>query len=96
MSKIIGEAKYANPRESQLLLLLARKDHSIQSKLERSRLKYTHNAIQNELLDLMAQDVIQKKLTEIKKNNFFATQSNCQYGKSRGFSWFLRTDEYQK
>ena len=70
-----GMAILGNPGEdnfTQLLLLLSTKDPSIRSKLERSRLKYTHNDIQNELLDLMAQHVIREKLTEIKKNNFFA------------------------
>ena len=74
-----GMAIQGNPGNdnfTQLLLLLATKDPSIQSKLERSRLKYTHNDIQNELLDLMAQHVIREKLTEIKQNNFFAIMAD--------------------
>ena len=69
-----GMAMLGNPGEDNFtqLLLLSTKDPSIWSKLERSCLKYTHNDSQNELLDLMAQHVIQEKLREIKKNNFFA------------------------
>ena len=47
-----GMAILGNPGEdnfTQLLLLLSTKDPSIRSTLERSRLKYTHNDIQNEL-----------------------------------------------
>lgn len=54
-----------NDNFTQLLLLLATKNPSIESKLERSRMKYTHNDIQNELFDLMAQH--REKLNEIRK-----------------------------
>jgi len=47
---------------SQLLMLLGTKDQSITSILERTRLKYTHSDIQNELFDLMAQQVLRKKI----------------------------------
>ena len=55
---------------TQLLKLLGTKDQSIQLTLEKTRLKYTHNEIQNELLDLMPQQVLRKKLKEIRENDF--------------------------
>lgn len=60
----------------QLLLLLGTKDDSIISILERARLKYTHSDIQNELLDLMAQQVLREKLKEIREYDFFAIMAD--------------------
>ena len=61
-----------NDNFTQLLMLLGTKDPSIKSTLERTRLKYTHNDIQNELLDLMAQHVIREKLKYIRENDIFS------------------------
>ena len=61
---------------TQLLKLLGIKDPSIHSTLEKPRLKYTHNDIQNELLDLMAQQVLREKLKEIRENDFFAIMAD--------------------
>jgi len=61
---------------SQLLMLLGTKDQSITSILERTRLKYTHSDIQNELFDLMAQQVLRKKLKEILEHDFFAIMAD--------------------
>lgn len=74
-----GIAIQGNPGEdnfTQLLKLLGTKDPSIQSTLEKTRLKYTHNEIQNELLDLMAQHVLREKLKEIRENDFFAIMAD--------------------
>ena len=60
----------------QLLLLLGTKDDSIISILERARLKYTHSEIQNELIDLMAQQVLREKLKEIRDHDFFAIMAD--------------------
>ena len=55
-----------NDNFTQLLMLLGSKDPAIISTLNRTRLKYTHNDIQNELLDLMAKDVLCEKLTALR------------------------------
>jgi hypothetical protein len=58
------------------LLLLRGKDHPrviqrIQSK-ESSKKRYTHHDYQDELLQIMANQVLRKKLREVKKSNFYA------------------------
>ena len=65
-----------NDNFTQLLMLLGSKDHAIISTLNRTRLKYTHNDIQNELLDLMAKHVLCEKLTEIRQNHFFTIMAD--------------------
>ena len=74
-----GVAIQGNPGDdnfTQLLKLLGTKDPSILSKLEKTKLKYTHNDIQNQLLDLMAEQVRLEKLKEIRENNFFAVMTD--------------------
>ena len=74
-----GIAIQGNPGEdnfTQLLMLLGTKDPSILATFERSRLKYTHHDIQNELLELMANQVLRKKLNEIRENNFFSIMAD--------------------
>ena len=65
-----------NDNFTQLLMLLGSKDPTITSLLDRTRLKYTHNDIQNELLDLMARHVLREKLTEIRQNHFFTIMAD--------------------
>ena len=66
-----GEDNFTN-----LLKLLGTKDQSIISALERSRLKYTHSDVQNELFDLMAQQVLREKLKEVREHDFFAIMAD--------------------
>ena len=58
------------------LLLLRGKDHPrviqrLQSKDSSTR-RYTHHDYQDELLQIMANQVVRKKLTEVKKSNYYA------------------------
>ena len=57
---------------TELLKLLGTKDPLIIEKLERSSLKFTHSDIQNELLDIMAKQVLSKKIDEIRSNDYFS------------------------
>ena len=65
-----------NDNFTQLLMLLGTKDSSIHATLGKTRYKYTHNDIQNELLDLMAQHILREKLKEIRENDFFAIMAD--------------------
>ncbi len=70
-----GVALQGNPDNDnlfQLLKLLASKDSSIETALAKSTNKYTHNDIQNELLDIMAQHVLRELLVNIRQNGFFS------------------------
>lgn len=82
-----------NDNFTQLLMLLGSKDAAILSTLSQTRLKYTHNDIQNELLDLMARHVLQEKLTEIRENQFFAIMADeyTDIGNKEQLSLCLRT-----
>ena len=57
---------------THLLRLLGPKDSLVIEKLERSRLKFTHIDVQNELLDIMDKQVLSKKVAEIRKNDYFS------------------------
>ena len=81
-----------NDNFTQLLMLLGTKDPSIKSTLKRTRLKYTHNDIQNELLDLMAQHVIREKLfflnVDLIEGSFVPrSMSSCVKLSFPGFPW---------
>ena len=52
---------------THLLRLLGTKDPLVIEKLERSSLKFSHSDVQNELLDIMAKQVLSKKVAEIRK-----------------------------
>ena len=54
------------------MLLLGTKDPSIVKALDQSTRKYTHHDVQNELLDIMARQVLSAKLEEIQENDIFS------------------------
>ena len=53
---------------SQLMLLLSTKDDSVTKHFARKKHKYTHHETQNELLNLMARQVLRSKVMTIEKN----------------------------
>ncbi|XP_066925948.1 zinc finger MYM-type protein 1-like [Clytia hemisphaerica] len=57
---------------TQLLLLLGTKDPSIVKALDQSARKYTHHDVQNELLDIVARQVLSAKLEQIQQNDIFS------------------------
>ena len=61
-----GEANEDN--FSQLMLLLSTNDDNITKHLASKKHKYTHHEIQNELLDLMARQVLRSKVMTIERN----------------------------
>ena len=54
------------------MLLLSNKNGNITKHLASKKHKYTHHEIQNELLDLMARQVLHSKVMTIEKNRYFA------------------------
>jgi len=82
-----------NDNFTQLLKLLGSKDPDILSILNQTRFKYTHNDIQNELLDLMAQHVLREKLAEIRENQLFALMADeyTDVSNKEQLSFCLRT-----
>ena len=62
-----------NDNLTQLFKLLNKNDESAMRSLESNndQHKYLHNDVQNELIELMAKQVMLKKLASIKKNRFF-------------------------
>ena len=71
-----------NDNLTQLFKLLNKNDVSIlkrlnkYAKLDSGQHKYLHNDIQNELIDLMATQVLSKKLELIRSSNFFAMMAD--------------------
>ena len=65
-----------NDNFTQLLLLRSKDDKSIRKRLaaptNREFKKYTHDEFQNELLEIMARQVLNEKISEIKESPFFA------------------------
>ena len=57
---------------THLLRLLGTKEQLVIEKLERSSLEFTHSDVQNGLLDIMAKQVLSKKVAEIRKNDYFS------------------------
>lgn len=61
---------------TQLLLLLNKDEKSIRDRLaaptNRECKKYTYDEFQNELLDIMAKNVLNEKVSKIRKRPFFA------------------------
>ena len=57
---------------TQLLLLLGTKDQNILKILDQPGQKYIHHDVQNELLDIMARQVLSSKLDEIRMNGIFS------------------------
>ena len=57
---------------THLLRLLGTNDPLVIEKLERSSLKFIHSDVQNELLDIMAKQVLSKKVAEVRKNDYFS------------------------
>ena len=67
---------------SQLMLLLSTKDDNITKHLASKKHKYTHREILNELLDLMARQVLSSKVMTIEKNRYFAIMADEYTDKS--------------
>ena len=67
---------------SQLMLLLSTKDDNITKHLASKKHKYTRHEIQNELLDLMARQVLRSKVMTIEKNRYFAIMADEYTDKS--------------
>ena len=63
--------KRLNKNEPTLLIRLDKESH-----LEPGQHKYTHNNIQNELIELKAKQVLAKKLESIRSSKFFGIMAN--------------------
>ena len=64
------------------MLLLSNKNGNITKHLASKKHKYTHHEIQNELLDLMARQVVRSKVMTIEKNRYFAIMADKYIDKS--------------
>ena len=61
------QGTHGNNNFTQLLKLIGTKDASIIDRLNQGSQKFTHHDVQNELLDIMAKQVLSKKLEAIRK-----------------------------
>ena len=57
---------------TQLLKLMGTKDTSVIDRLSQASQKFTHHEVQNELLDIMAKQVLSKKVETIRANDFYS------------------------
>ena len=74
-----GNKLEQNDNFTQLMLLRGKDDPSIVKRLLGSRVDktiYTHTDYQNELLSIMANQVISKKLESVRENGYFAIMCN--------------------
>ena len=62
------QGTHGNDNFTQLLKLIGTKDASIIDRLNQGSQKFTHHDVQNELLDIMAKQVLSKKLEAIRKD----------------------------
>ena len=70
-----GNKHEQNDNFTQLMLLRGKDDPSIVKRVQGSRgdkTKYTHTDYQNELLSIMAHQVVSKKIESIRENGYFA------------------------
>ena len=62
---------------TQLLLLFGTKDESIANRLQgKAGYKYTHHDVQNELLNIMATEVLRSKVSTIQERKFFSIMAD--------------------
>lgn len=62
---------------TQLLLLLGTKDENIANRLQgKAGYKYTHHDVQNELLNIMATEVLRSKVSTIQERKFFSIMAD--------------------
>lgn len=84
---------------TQLLLLLGTKDRNILKTLGQSGQKYIHHDVQNELLDIMAHQVLSSKLDEIRMNGFFSIMcdeyTDCSNKEQMSFCVRTVNEEFQ-
>ena len=57
---------------TQLLMLMGTKDTSIIDRLSQASQKFTHHEVQNEILDIMAKQVLSKKVETIRASDFYS------------------------
>ena len=57
---------------TQLLKLMGTKDTSIIDRLSQASQKFTHHEVQNEILDIMAKQVLSKKVETIGASDFYS------------------------
>ena len=70
---------YVDDNLTQLMMLLGRGDENVQELLMKNNgeiKKYTHSDFQNEVLDLMAKEVLSNLLTDIRKSPFYAIMAD--------------------